>query len=90
MSNLKNGPTDLPVLTTNNPTHDKNYLIYLQQSYGTVAIPFFGFVICIVTFLGILLLILLNISVNLLSNKMDKNCTSGVSEILQTNMPIIY
>lgn len=41
-------------------THDTQYINFLQKSFGTTTVPFFGGIICVVTLVIIIILILLN------------------------------
>jgi len=41
-------------------THDGNYLKYLKATFGTTSVPFFGALICIITFLLLIMLLMIN------------------------------
>lgn len=43
-----------------NTTHDLEYVKFLQQSFGTTSVPFFGSIIAIVALILICIIILLN------------------------------
>ncbi|UBZ25487.1 hypothetical protein CcNV_003 [Crangon crangon nudivirus] len=44
----------------NVPTHDEQYIKYLQKSFGTTTVPFFGGVIVVITFILLIIIIMLN------------------------------
>lgn len=46
-------------------THDTYYLKYLQQSYGTTSVPFFGIIICIVILLITTIILMFNMVINM-------------------------
>lgn len=41
-------------------THDERYLKYLQESFGTTSVPFFGAIIITISFVLMMMIVLLN------------------------------
>ena len=54
------GKFDLYYRNITADTHDANYIKYLKATFGTTSVPFFGALICIVTFLLIIMLLMIN------------------------------
>lgn len=69
-------------------THDAQYINFLQKSFGTTTVPFFGGIICVVTLVIIIIIILLNSTVTFTSQYVNTGTEGGIM-LPKINKPIV-
>lgn len=74
-------------------THDTHYLKYIQKTYGTTSIPFFGAIMCVIILLLTTVILMFNIALES-SNEEAKNISkkkiTQLFEVMKNMSPVIY
>lgn len=70
------------------PSHDEQFLKFLQKSFGSTFVPFFGALISTVALLFIALIFLMYSTVTFMSNDYDNN-EFGNNQNIQLKKPMV-